>query len=115
MIPGLRLVRRVALVHRKVDFRRGHDGLLGTSYEYGYEPYSVSAMPLYVHTVRRVHHVNDQAVPPQLRDRTVESRKYYDGFGRVVQKRILAEESRLLAVSGGGGVLPVDDSQNPDV
>ena len=38
MIP-LSTVRRVCLVHQKVDFRLGHDGLLGESYKVGLRPY----------------------------------------------------------------------------
>lgn len=37
---ALQLIKRVCLVHQKVDFRMGHDGLLGKSYELGLEPYS---------------------------------------------------------------------------
>jgi len=33
-------VKRVALVHHRVDFRKGHDGLLGVSYQLGLEPYN---------------------------------------------------------------------------
>lgn len=38
MIP-VTSIRRVALVHNKVDFRKGHDGLMGVSYELGLSPY----------------------------------------------------------------------------
>ena len=38
MIP-MTTVRRVCLVHHRVDFRRGHDGLLGESYRFGLKPY----------------------------------------------------------------------------
>jgi transposase len=36
---SLRQVQRVCLVNRKVDFRKGHDGLLGESYGIGLKPY----------------------------------------------------------------------------
>ena len=35
----LQYVKQVCLVHRKVDFRKGHDGLLGESYSLGLQPY----------------------------------------------------------------------------
>jgi len=38
MIP-IQLVKRVALVHHRVDFRKGHDGLLGVSYDLNLKPY----------------------------------------------------------------------------
>lgn len=38
MIP-IQLIKRVALVHHRVDFRKGHDGLLGVSYELDLKPY----------------------------------------------------------------------------
>jgi len=36
---ALQLIRRVCLVHQRVDFRNGHDGLLGVSYRFGLKPY----------------------------------------------------------------------------
>ena len=38
MIPAT-TVRRVCLVHDRVDFRKGHDGLMGESYRRGLRPY----------------------------------------------------------------------------
>ena len=32
-------VKRVCLVHQRVDFRMGHDALLGESYRFGLRPY----------------------------------------------------------------------------
>lgn len=32
-------LRRVALVHERVDFRKGHDGLMGEAYRLGLSPY----------------------------------------------------------------------------
>ena len=32
-------IRRVGLVHVRVDFRKGHSGLLGAAYSYGLSPY----------------------------------------------------------------------------
>ena len=37
---ALQLTKRVCLVHQRVDFRKGHDGLLGHSYQLGLEPYN---------------------------------------------------------------------------
>jgi transposase len=36
---ALNTVKRVCLVHNRVDFRMGHDGLLGESYRLGLAPY----------------------------------------------------------------------------
>jgi hypothetical protein len=38
MIPMME-VKRVCLLHVKVSFRNGHDGLLGEAYKLGLEPY----------------------------------------------------------------------------
>ena len=38
MIPAT-TVRRVCLVHHRVSFTKGHDGLLGESYRLGLRPY----------------------------------------------------------------------------
>lgn len=38
MIPATS-VRRVCLVHARIDFRMAHDGLLGESYRLGLRPY----------------------------------------------------------------------------
>jgi transposase len=36
---SLSLVQRILLVNVRVDFRKGHDGLLGESYKLGLQPY----------------------------------------------------------------------------
>ena len=36
---AVHLIQRVCLVHQRVDFRSGHDGLLGASYRLGLKPY----------------------------------------------------------------------------
>lgn len=38
MIPMMN-VRRICLIHLKVDFRQNHDGLLGEAYKLGLAPY----------------------------------------------------------------------------
>nr|WP_320190734.1 SpvB/TcaC N-terminal domain-containing protein [uncultured Desulfobacter sp.] len=43
--------------------------------------------PVFVHTIRRVHHASDN-----ISDETIESREYSDGFGRLIQTRAQAED-----------------------
>lgn len=36
---ALQMIKRVCLVHKRVDFRKNHDGLLAESYRFGLHPY----------------------------------------------------------------------------
>ncbi len=68
----------------------------GTRFEYDLLAYDNSSpderQPVFVHTIRRVHHINDTHIPVDERGDTIESREYSDGFGRLLQTRAQAED-----------------------
>lgn len=88
--------------------------------------------PIYVRTIRQIHHDTEQDVPLPERDETIATVEYSDGFGRLLQTRTQGEEVRFGGEHFGGGdtVLPVkqsdgaggnvvgrknDDPRNPNV
>ena len=66
--------------------------------------------PIFVHTVRRIHHAEDQQIPRPERDETTETREYSDGFGRPLQTRTQGEAVRFGHALFGGDVLPVEQA-----
>ena len=66
--------------------------------------------PIWVRTVRRVHHDTETDVSQPERDETIETREYSDGFGRLVQTRAQAEDVIFGDPVFGGGILPADQS-----
>jgi RHS repeat-associated protein len=68
--------------------------------------------PVHVHTVRRVHHAEDQQIPPPERNETIETREYSDGFGRLLQTRAQGEDVRFGNAIFGGEVLPIDQNDS---
>ncbi|WP_198535976.1 SpvB/TcaC N-terminal domain-containing protein [Pseudofrankia saprophytica] len=86
----------------------------GTVHSYDLLAFSERGEPASVRTVRRVHHVTDTDIPLPERDETIETVSYFDGFGRVLQTRALAEEVDFGAPAFGGGVLPAEPSSPVD-
>ncbi|MGW0631178.1 SpvB/TcaC N-terminal domain-containing protein [Streptomyces sp. NPDC002758] len=98
-------------------FLEGRDGEGGTearpevSYTYDFTAFAASGGPVNVRTRQRVWHARD-TLPPEItaardHDEVIETREYSDGFGRLVQKRVQADE---LAFGKGGddsGVSPL--------
>jgi RHS repeat-associated protein len=84
-----------------------------TRFEYVFRAFTDSSpedrQPVFARTIKRLHHDTETDVPLPLRDTTVETREYSDGFGRLIQTRTLIE-SVTFEGSGGAGVLPVDQS-----
>jgi RHS repeat-associated protein len=66
--------------------------------------------PISVHTIKRVHHVNENDVPLSDRDETIETAEYSDGFGRLLQTRTQAEDTIFGDPTFGGNVLPDDQA-----
>ncbi|WP_156119623.1 SpvB/TcaC N-terminal domain-containing protein [Leptolyngbya sp. KIOST-1] len=68
--------------------------------------------PIFVRTMRHIHHDTETNIPLPKRDETIESRDYSDGFGRLLQTRTQGETVRFGdAVFGGGeSVLPADQA-----
>jgi RHS repeat-associated protein len=75
----------------------------------------VVGQPISVRTIQRVHHINETDVPLSERDETIETVEYSDGFGRLLQTRIQAEDvlfgdGDLDAPLFGNDVLPADQN-----
>lgn len=89
-----------------------------TRFEYDFEAFVKSPadarVPIWVQTVRRVHHVGDPDVTQDDdRDRTIECVEYTDGFGRPLQTRTLAEDKTVGDAIFGVGVLSDDQAIDP--
>ncbi|MFE1797716.1 SpvB/TcaC N-terminal domain-containing protein [Streptomyces sp. NPDC059517] len=107
----------------------GRDGEGGTaqrpelSYTYDLMAYQLHGQPISAHTVARVWHASDLAttiVPADSGDDVIQSREYSDGFGRLLQKRVQAdelafdndEEAGLLVRDDAGVLRPVPGQAN---
>ncbi len=65
----------------------------GVEFEYDFTAFDDSGDPVSVTTTTRVYHVNDSEVPSGADpNETITQVEYSDGFGRVIQSRIQAEE-----------------------
>ena len=86
----------------------------GVRFEYGLLAYDDSPAdnrrPIWVRTIRRVHHVSDTHIPIAERDDTIASVEYSDGLGRLLQARTQAEDVLFGAEVFGNGTLPADQS-----
>jgi RHS repeat-associated protein len=83
----------------------------GSTLTYDFMAFVDRAQPISVRTVQRIHHVTDPDASGAERDDTVEFVEYSDGFGRLLQRRTLAED----IVFGndaifGAGDLPADQA-----
>ena len=76
--------------------------------EYDLLAFSQRKEPVYVRTLRHLHHDTEIDVSPPERDQIIETREYSDGFGRLLQTRTQGEDVSFgHAVFGGGeAVLP---------
>lgn len=86
----------------------------GTHFEYDLLAYDNSPpddrQPIFVRTIRRVHHVGDTHIPIEERDDTIESVEYSDGFGRLPQTRAQAEDVLFGNEVFGSDTLPADQN-----
>lgn len=80
-------------------------------YEYAFNDYETTGQPLSATTVQRVYHDSDELVPPSMRNQTITTAEYSDGFGRVHQRRQQAEGVTYGDQSFGDSGLPADPSQ----
>jgi RHS repeat-associated protein len=90
----------------------GDQAASGVAVSYDLRAFADRGEPISAHTVRRVHADGDAGVPPGRRDDTVETRQYSDGFGRLLQTRTRAEDTRF-GDHFGGGVVPLDQAVHP--
>ncbi|HEU0252120.1 MAG TPA: toxin TcdB middle/N-terminal domain-containing protein, partial [Pyrinomonadaceae bacterium] len=72
--------------------------------------YNLSSLPISVRTDKRVYHAGDTNVDPTIKDQTITTVEYSDGFGRVVQTRSRAEELLFGDPVFGNGVVPADQA-----
>jgi RHS repeat-associated protein len=88
----------------------------GVLMEYGFLAFENSPpgnrLPIFVRTIRQIHHDTELDVPLPERDETITTVEYSDGFGRLLQTRTQGEEVRFGDEHFGGGesVLPVKQS-----
>jgi len=88
----------------------------GVRMEYGFLAYEQSPrdnrQPIFVRTIRQMHHDTETDVSLPQRDETITTVEYSDGFGRLLQTRTQGEEVRFGDEHFGGGetVLPIKQS-----
>lgn len=88
----------------------------GVRMEYGFLAFENSPpndrQPIYVRTIRQIHHDTESDVPLPERDDTITTVEYSDGFGRLLQTRAQGEDVRFGDEHFGGGesVLPTKQS-----
>ena len=84
----------------------------GTRFVYDFLAFEQSPpearQPIWVQTIRREHHVHDTHISSTERDRTIDTREYSDGFGRLLQTRTQAEDVIFGDDAFGNQVLPAD-------
>ena len=78
--------------------------------EYDLLAFTDRGQPISVRTTKRVHHDSETDVPVANRDDVPVSVDYSDGFGRLIQTRIQAEDTLFGDPAFGGGVISVDQS-----
>jgi RHS repeat-associated protein len=84
--------------------------------EYGFRAFDDSSpedrQPIFVRTIRQIHHDTEMELPLPERDETITTVEYSDGFGRLLQTRTQGEDIRFGDEHFGGGesVLPVKQS-----
>ncbi|ASC73436.1 Mono(ADP-ribosyl)transferase SpvB [Halomicronema hongdechloris C2206] len=65
----------------------------GTRLVYNFLAFEERQQPISVRTIQQEHHVNDTDVPLPQRDDAIATVEYSDGFGRLLQTRVQAEEN----------------------
>jgi RHS repeat-associated protein len=84
---------------------RGNETLGGTedkpeiTFVYDFRHFERTGRPVFVHTIRRIHHASDN-----ISDNTIQSREYSDGFGRLIQTRAQAEDCVFGELGGEVGL-----------
>ena len=72
--------------------------------------FSERGQPIFVCSVRRVHHDSETDVAAANRDDTIVSVAYSDGFGRILQTRAQAEDTLFGDPVFGGGAISADQT-----
>ena len=77
--------------------------------EYDFMAFVREREPISVRTIRREHHGTETDVDLPEREATIETREYSDGFGRLLQTRVQAEDLRF---GDCNAVLPLDQGDD---
>ena len=80
------------------------------AFERGPQGSNPNPPPVKARTIRRIHHDGEANVIVSVRDESIETREYSDGFGRLIQTRTQAEDVVFGDALFGRGVLPIDQS-----
>jgi RHS repeat-associated protein len=83
----------------------------GTRMIYDFHAFDSRRQPISVHTIQRVYHVSETAVPLPERDETIEKIEFSDGCGRLLQTRSRAEDILFGDPIFGDAGLPADQSR----
>jgi hypothetical protein len=82
--------------------------------EYDFLIFENDHRPVFVRTIRHVHHDTETDIPLPERDETIETSEYSDGFGRLLQTRTQAEDTFFGDQTFGDSGLPGDQARNGD-
>ncbi|GFJ85826.1 toxin TcdB middle/N-terminal domain-containing protein [Phytohabitans houttuyneae] len=83
-------------------------------YSYDLSAYAQREQPVSVHTVARVWHAMDGLRPDDAADDVIETREYSDGFGRLVQKRVQADDLAFGRTGDDTGLTIPDAHGEPE-
>lgn len=89
------------------------DQASSTRFAYDFLAFEQHQRPISVRTIRREHHINDMDVDLTVRDQTIETVEYSDGFGRLLQTRTQAEDITFGDTTFGDAGLS-DDQSTPN-
>jgi hypothetical protein len=78
--------------------------------EYDLLAFAERQQPILVRSIRRVHHDSETDVPPEQRDEIIIRVDYSDGFGRLLQARVQAEDTLFGDPVFGGNLISLDQS-----
>lgn len=87
----------------------------GVELTYDFLAFEQRREPISVRTLRYEHHDTDLTIPPALRNATIETREYSDGFGRLLQTRTQAGDILFGDETYGTDVLPADVATRPGI
>lgn len=86
------LLSRVAVMGKTGENLGDTRAAPGVEFVYGFMRFVQGGNPVSVRTIKREHHIHDTDVPLPERNETVETVEYFDGFGRLLQRRSRAED-----------------------
>lgn len=101
---------KASLVQGKTNVAEGDRNRPSVELSYDLLVFSDRGQPVSVRTRQYQHHDSETDVPLPQRDETIVTVEYSDGFGRLLQTRVQSEEIRFGDPTFGGGILPVDQT-----